>query len=287
MKIAVCVKFTLDTKLPLEILSGQLLEEGTAYGINPADLNALEFALDIKENSGAEVVVINLGSPSRDADLKQCLALGADRAVRIYDESIRDDDPYIKALVLAKAIELTGFDLILFGEKSRDTGNGMTGQMVAAMLNLPQIISVTNLSMDDGGKSITVSKRAPKGVRQKINCELPAVVTVSASTNGRRRYASWEKYLSSLEQKITVWDASSLGLDTQEIIMSPTMNLGLSFPKPRTKELPVPDVNMPTYDRILQLLSGGLSKRSGKVITGKPEEIIPQIIEILNRECIQ
>jgi electron transfer flavoprotein beta subunit len=286
MKIIVCVKMTADTMVPLEISSGRLNDEGVVYDVNPADMQALELALAMKEACKAEVTVISLGAKSTETGLRKCLALGADKAIMICDESINADDPFLKATVLAKAIKSSVFDLIMCGEKSRDIAGGTVGAMIAGILNLPQVTSITNSSVSDDGKAVIVSKKAARGNREKISCRLPAVITVAEDMSAKRRYADWDRYLSSLEQKVTVWNLTDIGLTPQEI-ESPISNLTLSFPKPRTKELPVPDTSLPTFDRILLLISGGLTKRSGKVITGKPEDIISQILEILDHECAQ
>ena len=274
-----------DARVPLEIPSGRLNEEGLVYNINPADLQALEKALVIKETFQAEVIVISLGPEPVEEGLRQCLALGADQAIRIWDPAFESSDPYIKALILARAIQLTGFDLILLGARSKDTARGMVGPMMAAILKLPQVTSVMGLDFSANGKTFIAYKKAPKGSREKINCHLPILVTIGEGIE-RPRYATWLECLQSLDKEIIEWDLSILGLIPQEVdrASSPTTTLGLTYPHPRTRELPLPDPNLPSHERIQQLLSAGLAKRGGKVIVGKPEEMIDDILQALKQE---
>lgn len=285
MKIIVCIKMVIDVRVPLEITSGKLNKKGLVYDINAADLKALKEALVIKEAFQAKVVVISLGSEPVEEGLRQCLALGADEAIRIWDTAFEKNDPYIKALILAKAIQLIGFDLILLGNRSKDTARGIVGPMMAAILKLPQVTSAMSLDFSTNRKTFIVYKKAPKGNREKIYCHLPILITIAEETK-QPRYATWPECLQSLDKEIIEWDLSIIGLSSQEvgIASSPTTTLGLTYPRPRTRELPLPDPNLPSHERIQQLLSVGLTKREGKVIAGKPEEMIDNILQALKQK---
>lgn len=285
MKIIVCLKMVVDVKVPLEITSGRLSKEGLVYDINPADLQALENALAIKETFQSKVIVISLGPEPVEEGLRQCLALGADQAIRLWDPAFEGSDPCIKALILTRAIQLTGFDLILLGARSKDTARGIVGPTMAAILKLPQVTSVTSLDFSANGKTFTAYKKAPKGSREKIYCHLPILVTMGREME-RLRYATWLERLQSIDKEIIEWGLSTLELSPQQVgrAASPTTTLGLTYPCPRTIELPLPDPNLPYHARIQQLLSDSLTKRGGKVVVGKIEEMIEDILQALKQK---
>ncbi|MEM3857076.1 MAG: electron transfer flavoprotein subunit beta, partial [Thermoprotei archaeon] len=98
-----CVKQSVDVdSVKVSRSSGEITTEGAAYKTNDFDKNALEEAIKIKERTGASVDAVNVGAPTGKDGLKEALALGADRALYVYDQSIQQWDSRGVALALSR-----------------------------------------------------------------------------------------------------------------------------------------------------------------------------------------
>ena len=109
--------------------------EDVFFKVNPADLCAAEIALQLKEQHGAEVTYLSFGPPRVEKTLRECLSLGGDHAVRIWDSSIAPGSQG-KTYLLAKVIQSLEADLVLCGSQSLDEGRGETPAALAELLDL-------------------------------------------------------------------------------------------------------------------------------------------------------
>jgi len=290
MKIVVCMKEVVDSDLNLvfDPINKELFQKGLAFRLNPNDVSALAQALDLKkQDNGAqiEIVLISIGPERVEHYLKDGLALGADSAVRIWGEDLKELSSYQKAKVLSKAISLFDADLILTGAKSMDTATGQVGPSIATWLDFPCVCDVVGFQLDCEQVSVTVIKNIGKGIRESIQCSLPAVITVEGE-EGELPYASLDKILESKNTPVTLHSLSDLGISSIELKYEPTKVIGLSSPKPRPKKVPAPESALPAFDRILMLLQGGITKRQGKVLKGSSDELVDQLFELLVDEGI-
>jgi electron transfer flavoprotein beta subunit len=148
------------------------------YLIEPADHGALEAALRIKEETGAEVVVVS-GRPEPDDDtLRRGLAMGADRAIYLTGDEFKNADEAVMARALEAVIEgLGGVDLVIAGMTTLDTGQGQLGLRLAELLGWPQVTDTWSVEAADG-RLETVRRNEDTYVR--VEADLPAVVTVPA-----------------------------------------------------------------------------------------------------------
>lgn len=106
MKIIVCVKQVPDTnEVRMDPKTGTLIREGVPSIINPDDRNALEEALRLKDENGAEVVVLTMGPAQADTALREALAMGADRAILLCDRKFAGSDTWATAHALTCAIQ--------------------------------------------------------------------------------------------------------------------------------------------------------------------------------------
>lgn len=113
MNIIVFIKQTLDTEEKITLEDGKINENGVKFILNPYDEYAVEEALQLKESHGGEVTVVAIGPARTDSALRHALAMGADFAVCVEDESSIQDD-YVLSKILAAAIKKRGsFDIIL------------------------------------------------------------------------------------------------------------------------------------------------------------------------------
>ena len=142
MKIVVCIKqiHYIYARTGRDPQTHFIAEEDRINIVNPYDELAAEGAIRIKEKLGAgEVILITLGDLIAEKALKRCLAMGADRLIQINDPSFRKLDPWGTSVVLARAIERLGPDLVFCGKESLDENNGQVGAYVADLLGFPYV----------------------------------------------------------------------------------------------------------------------------------------------------
>ncbi|SRR6266536_1563195 len=185
MKIAVCVKAVPDAAGGRRIdAQTKRLDRSGELALSDFDAYAVEEALKLKEAAGdGEVVVVSMG-PERALDaLRKALAMGADRAVLVSDDSLAGSDLLGTARALAGALAREGADLVLFGQQSADGGGACLWAAVAERLRRPVVSQVSGLSVD--GSSLTGKRQTEYGY-DTIRAPLPAVVAVSDAINTPR-----------------------------------------------------------------------------------------------------
>ncbi len=156
--------------------------DGVKMSINPFDEIALEEALRIKERGDAsEVIVVSMGSPDAQQQLRTGLAMGADRAILV--ETPPDIDPLSRARAFLKIIEREGPELVILGKQAIDDDNSQTGQMLAALWGRPQATFASAISLADG--TATVTREVDAGL-EIVEVDLPAVISVDLRLNEPR-----------------------------------------------------------------------------------------------------
>ncbi len=151
MKILVCISIVPDTTTRIKLKEDKtsIDESGVQWIINPWDELALTRALELKENSGGKitsVAVMHVGNKTSEAGIRKALAIGADEAYRIDAMPV---DSVETARYLANAINPDDYGLILAGIESSDYNSSMVGGMLAEMLDLPSISSVSTIDFTD------------------------------------------------------------------------------------------------------------------------------------------
>jgi len=222
------------------------------YIINPNDKNALETALQLKDAHGAEVIALSLGEARADDALREALAIGADRAFLLTDETFAEADAAAAALVLGKAIEKIGdYDLIITGQQALDTGASQIGPRLAEYLGLPQVLEVREITGLDNEK-LRAKRNWKEGIAE-VEVGLPALLSVAPQAN-QPRYPHGARIMSAYrEWEVTTWGLADLDLTEEEI--SPLIGLKRkAFPP----EQPV-----------------------GELITGTPDEAAKELAQIL------
>ena len=187
MKIAVCIKRVPDSETRVKIAAdGKSLDEtggGVKFVLNPYDEFAVEEALRRKEKAGAgEVAVFCLGPAAAQETIRTALAMGADRGVLLQVDKI-PVDPFEVAKVIAAELKGTTWDLILFGRMAIDDYNTQVGPLVAELLGLPCVTTVSHLDIE-GTKG--VAEREIEGGIEVVDFPLPAVLTVDKGLNEPR-----------------------------------------------------------------------------------------------------
>jgi electron transfer flavoprotein beta subunit len=149
------------------------------FTISPHEECGVEEAVRIVEAQGGEVVVLTLGPAEAEEQLRECMALGADRAIHLVTEEEWDAQATASALLGAIRAE-EPFDLIVFGNESADAGNFQVGIRIAYALGLPVVTGLKGLTVADG--RARCEQEVATG-RDVYDVPLPAVVTVKEGLN--------------------------------------------------------------------------------------------------------
>jgi electron transfer flavoprotein beta subunit len=179
MNILVCVKRVPLTggKMVLTADEQALETRHLGFTISPHEECGVEEAVRLVEQHGGEVTVLALGPPEAEEQLRECLAIGADRGVLLATDGEEWD---AQATAAAIAAEATDFDLIVFGNESADSGGFQVGIRVAHALGRPVVTGLKGLSVEDG---CVRCEQEVAGGRDVFLAPLPAVVTVLEGIN--------------------------------------------------------------------------------------------------------
>jgi electron transfer flavoprotein beta subunit len=285
MKIIVCLKEVIDPALNLDFGLGNsvVFQQGLPLKLNPSDAAALNMALDLKANDGtSEITAISIGGEGVEFYLRNALALGADKAVRIWGDDFENLSPYQRAKLLSKAVSLYGADLVLTGVKSLDTGSGQVGPLIAGRLGRPCVMEVVAIEVKED--SVILLKDIGRGEREKLSCPLPAVAAVKGE--GKLPYASLDKYVDSKYSEITLLTHVDLSISSDELKKDPAGVARLTYPRPSPVKSPPLDSSLPAFYRILQLLEGGITKRKGQMLEGSSDEVAEKIYQLFLEEGV-
>lgn len=255
MKIVVCIKFVPDTAIKIKIApSGKDIDfADVAFVINPYDEFAVEEALKIKEKFGGEVIIVGAGLEQASTGIRTCLAMGADSAILVRDDSLEKADSYTIGSVLARVCRDLNPDLIFFGKHAIGVDNAQVPSVVAEQLDLPQVSVVTKLEIQD--KKFR-AWRDIEGGREIVEGSLPAVFTAQKGLNVPR-YASLKGIMAAKKKQIAVRTLDSMGLPTDIL-------------KPR---ILIESITLPP------------SRPPGKILKGEVSEVVPQLLKLLHEEA--
>ena len=187
MKIIVCVKQVPDTSGKVAVNpDGTLNRASMATITNPDDLNAVEAALVLKEQTGAEVVVVCMGPPPAEGMLREIIARGADRAVLVSGREFGGSDTYATSQILAAAINKIGVDaedIVMCGRQAIDGDTAQVGPQIAEKLGLPQISYAADIQLD--GNVVTVKRMLEDGY-MTVKTQTPCLITCIKELNEPR-----------------------------------------------------------------------------------------------------
>ncbi len=238
MKIVVCVKQVPDTSGKIAVNpDGTLNRASMQTIINPDDLNAVEAALALKDETGCEVVAITMGPPPAEGMLREIMAMGADRAILVSGREFGGSDTYATSQILAAAIDHLGLesdDIVMCGRQAIDGDTAQVGPQIAEKLDLPQVTYATDLHKE--GDKITV-KRALEDGYMNIDVQTPCLLTCIKELNNPR-YMSIDGIFTTYDKPLEVYDFATLkdspliNLDSIGLAGSPT-NILISFTPPQ------------------------------------------------------
>ncbi len=217
MHIVVCVKQVPDWDIPPssfkvdEAAKKVIPPQGVAPVTSQFDSIAVEAAMRIKDaDASTKVTVMSLGAATARETIKGGLAMGGDEGVLLTDDAFNNLDSYGVATALTAAIKkLEDVDLVLTGRQAVDWDLGVTGTLIAEMIDAPVITFAKAISVD-GGK-VKVERVLPDAF-ETVEASLPAVVTVSNEL-GEPRYPKLPQIMAAGKKQVQTWGAGDLGLD--------------------------------------------------------------------------
>ena len=215
--------------------------------MNPFCEIAVEEAIRLKESGKAdEIVVVTIGDDKHQEQLRTALALGADRALLVKTDTILQ--PLDVAKILTKVFEKEAADLVIMGKVGIDGDHNQTGQMFAALTNLPQATFASEVEID--GNNVQVTREIDGGL-ETLSAEMPAVITTDLRLN-EPRYASLPNIMKAKRKPLEELSLEELGV----VVETKVNTLKVESPPERQE-----GVKVETVDQLVDKL-----KNEAKVI---------------------
>jgi len=239
MKLAVCMKWV-DTRPDIDSLTGEVSDDRRWFAASRADQTALEMALSLAD----DVTVVCAGSSECEAMLRESLAAGASRAVRV------DLDPAADSAVVAAAVApvVSDCDLIVCGDWSLDRGTGSFPAFLAHELGVAQTLGCTHVALSENG-GVEATRRLDRGRRERVRFDGPGVVSVEAGRELRR--AGLKALIAAADAEVEVVVPSSAVAPAHRPVESGPY-------RPRSREIPPPQGDDPRAR--LMAVAGALVK---------------------------
>ncbi|MET9413060.1 electron transfer flavoprotein subunit beta/FixA family protein [Streptomyces klenkii] len=216
LRIVVTVKYVPDATGDRHFAEDLTVDRDDVDGLlSELDEYAVEQALQIKEaaDDDAEITVLTVGPEDAKDALRKALSMGADKAVHVEDDDLHGTDALGTSLVLAKALEHVGYDLVVSGMASTDGGMGVVPAMLAERLGVPQVTLLSEVKVE-GGK--VTGRRDGDAASEQLEASLPAVVSVT-DQSGEARYPSFKGIMAAKKKPVESLDLSDLGLEAEEV----------------------------------------------------------------------
>ena len=210
MKIIVCVKQVPDTSGKVAVNPDGTLNRASMQTItNPDDMNAVEAALKLKDETGCEVIVVTMGPPPAASMLRELMAMGADEAVLVSAREFGGSDTYATSQILAAAIDTIGVeddDIVMCGRQAIDGDTAQVGPQIGEKLHLPQITYAADIKVE--GETVTVQRMLEDGY-MTIKTQTPCLLTCIKELN-KPRYMNMNGILATYSKPLDVYDYEKL-----------------------------------------------------------------------------
>ena len=221
MKIVVAVKqvAALDEDFEIRADGLDVEEDFLMYDLNEWDDYSLEEAMKIKEaaaEGAVEVIAVSVGPERVDESLRKCLAKGADRAIRVWDDAMEGSDAVTIGRILAGVVKKEAPAMVFAGVQSSDQANAATGMAIAATLDWPHAAVVAELDYQPAANSARIKRELEGGLLQAVEIDCPAVLTLQLGIN-KPRYASLRGIKQAAAKPIEHWALADIGLDAAQV----------------------------------------------------------------------
>ncbi len=235
MKVLVAVKRVVDYNVKVRVKSDNTGVDiaNVKMSMNPFDEIAIEEAVRLKEKGVVtEIVAVSCGVTQCQETLRTAMAIGADRAILV--ESTEELQPLAVAKLLKALVDKEQPGLVILGKQAIDDDCNQTGQMLAALADLPQVTCASKVVVDGAKASIT---REVDGGAETLMVTLPAVMTADLRLN-EPRYVTLPNIMKAKKKPLEVLKPADLGVDVSPRIKT----LKVSEPPKRSAGIKVPDV---------------------------------------------
>jgi len=253
MNIAVCVKRipkTAEADIFIEKDGKDIKKGNLVFHLNDWDSYAVREAVLLKEKHGGTVTVLSIGPEETKEVLTRCLAMGADKALRIEEPAFQDG--HLIAKILFQTLKDQSFDLILTGVQAEDDGFGQVGVSLAQMLGLPHASIVNKIEIN--GDRALVKRELEGGIEENVELRLPALLTIQTGIN-EPKYVSLAAILEAEEKEMEEMPLEKFGLTPNEPL-----------------EATVDRVSFPPAEKMAEILKGN------------PEEVVGKLTEIIKKK---
>lgn len=272
--IIVCIKQIPDTThIKIDPVTHNLIREGVDSIMNPDDRTAIEMALELKENTGAEVIAVSMGPMQAKDVLREALELGADRAVLLCDRKVAGSDTLATGYCLSEVIKRLKGDLILCGSEALDGCTGQVGPQIAENLKIPSFTYVEEIK--ELKDNIVVISRIGDKTMDTYQAHLPLLLCVK-----KRKITRKKNQL--VKKRVELWNASELDEERIGIKGSPTQVVTIRHGSSKNDYLHVP-YDMELNERMEYIFCGGMEAKKAAVQRGNPQ----QLAEIIYQSFFQ
>jgi len=208
LKIFVLIKQVPSLQnLEIDKKTGSLIREGVKNIINPDDIYALELGLSLKERYECVITALTMGPPQAEFALRECLAMGVDKAILITDEQFAYSDTFQTALVLKEAFDkIKDYDVIITGSQTSDSSTGQVPFQLSEALDIPLITDIFTLEIEN---NVFKCHRNFGHESQHISVELPILIRVRRHYN-EPRHISLSGIKKAFEKEIEKYDFNTL-----------------------------------------------------------------------------
>ncbi|KOG89157.1 electron transfer flavoprotein subunit beta/FixA family protein [Streptomyces varsoviensis] len=215
LRIVVCVKYVPDATGDRHFAEDLTVDRDDVDGLlSELDEYAVEQALQIADEADeAEITVLTIGPEDAKDALRKALSMGAHKAIHVEDDDLHGTDALGTSLVLAKAVEHAGYDLVICGMASTDGGMGVLPAILAERLGVPQVTLLSEVSVADGK---VTGRRDGDTASEQLEAALPAVVSVT-DQSGEARYPSFKGIMAAKKKPVESLDLSDLGIEADEV----------------------------------------------------------------------
>ena len=251
VNIAVLVKQIPDPSVVGSLDSSFRFNRDGKIVIDDADLYGVEVALALKDAAGGgEVSVVSMAPNGESAGVRTALAMGADKAVVVSDESLANSHALATAKVLNSAISYLGeIDLIIAGTESSDGYTGTIPAQIAALRQSSALTFATSIEMSDG--VVTIKRQSNEGI-DVVQANLPAVVSVTAGVV-EPRYPNFKGIMAAKSKPLEVMSLSDLGIEVSDLAIESQKVLSIEDAPGRESGVKIDDVNI-AADKVVEFL---------------------------------
>jgi len=193
--------------LEIDKRTGILVREGVKNIINPDDIYALELGLKLKERHNGEITALTMGPPQAEFALRECLAMGVDKAILITDEQFAYSDTLQTALVLKEVFQkIKDYDIIITGSQTSDSSTGQVPFQLSEALDIPLVTDIFTMEIEN---NLFKCHRNFGHESQNIEVDLPILIRVRRHFN-EPRHISLSGIKKAFEKEIKIYDYNNL-----------------------------------------------------------------------------